>query len=336
MNTEEKINYRNADSTTSKSEQTSSLIRGTENADILFGTPGDDEIFALGGNDIIIGTIGSDLISGGDGIDTIDYSDLSNKITLLPGGVLSNGSPNNSQIEKIEIIIGAIGQANTIDASSSRGGVSLDVNLEKQRLTVKDVPGLGIQEFTVENFVNLIGTPEADNLIGSKADNRIRGLKGDDNLGGNGGSDFLSGDRGNDTLTGTDGISRGVGELDVLKGGAGIDLYILGDENGSFYQEAGNRDLARIRDFSFGEQIQLGADETYNIERDGSQLKVFLTTESQNELIADVRIVTSSIAESRTRSIESIEPIGNTFLNGVPEGEFTISAGETIDIFVGA
>ena len=318
-----------------ESEVLSNLIEGTESPDVLLGTPGDDFISGLGGDDTILGTAGSDFIDGGEGIDTLDFSSFSSKITLLTQGFFNNGSSSGSQINSIEEIIGAEGKANSINASSGTGGVSLDVNLEANTLVAENIPGLGSQTFGIENFVDVIGSVNADSIIGDGARNRLRGFKGDDLIAGNGGNDIINGNAGNDTLIGTDSLSRGVGERDVLRGGSEVDFFILGDELGSFYQNSDGRDRALIQDFTFGELIQLGSNETYNLQTDSSGFRVFLTTGSANDLIADVRVVTGSIpSAAQARSIVPIEPIDN-LLNAVPEGEFTVSSGENIGgIFV--
>lgn len=314
-------------------------IQGTENPDILLGTPNNDEIVGLGGNDTIIGTAGSDILDGGDGIDTVDFSSFSQKITLLPQGVFNNGNSQNGQLVEIEEIIAPVGFSNEINASSGRGGVFLDVNLGINSLIVNDVPGIGTQTFTVENFVDLKGTPQSDILIGDEANNKLIGNGGNDSLVGSGGNDTLRGGWGNDILTGTDSTFRGAGEKDILLGtGSGTNTYILGDETGSFYQSQSNRDLAIIRDFSFGELIQLGANETYDLENDNAGFKVFLTTDSQKDLIARVKFdfaVSASVSFAPQAFSSESEPFDTA--SGVPEGEFTIASGEVVNnIFIGA
>jgi Ca2+-binding RTX toxin-like protein len=300
-------------------EALSTPIEGTENPDVLQGTPDDDQIVALGGNDTIIGTAGSDTIDGGDGFDTVDYSSFSNKITLLPQGFFRNGNSTKSQLIKIEEIIAPVGKANTINAFSTVAGVSINADLGANTITINNIPQIGSQTFTVKNFVNVMGTLESDTLIGNAENNNLYGDRGNDILVGSGSNDFdfLNGGKGNDTLTGTDGVAKGIREQDTLLGREGTDFFILGDENGSFYQSNGDLDRALILDFSFGEKIQLGADESYNLEANNSGFKIFLTTNFRNDLIADVKT--------------------NVLLNELPKGEFTVNSGETIsDIFVSA
>lgn len=314
------------------------LIQGTENPDILLGTYGNDEIVGLGGNDTIIGTAGLDIVNGGEGIDTVDYSSFLNKITLFPQGVFNNGNGKNGQLISIERIVTPIGFDNEINASSGGGGVSLDVNLEANSLIINDVPGIGIQTFTVKNFANVKGTVQSDILIGDGADNNLDGIKGDDFLSGSGGNDILKGGQGNDTLTGTDSVFRGAREKDILRGGSETDLFILGDENGSFYQSNDSKDLAVINNFDFGDLIQLGANETYNIENNNTGFKVFLTTNSQRDLIANVKLASASVGLANASQASSLESVnGFDTSTGIPEREFIIGSGEIVNnIFVSA
>lgn len=81
------------------------------------------------------------------------------------------------------------------------------------------------------------------------------------------GSDRLVGTSGNDTISGVpqSGTHLGRGTIDVLTGGAGNDIFILGDDRGLFYNDgdarkAGTGDYARIMDFQTGDKIQLSDD----------------------------------------------------------------------------
>ena len=81
------------------------------------------------------------------------------------------------------------------------------------------------------------------------------------------GSDNLVGTSGNDTISGIpqSGSHLGRGTVDALTGGAGNDIFILGDARGLFYNDgnarnAGTGDYARIIDFQTGDKIQLSDD----------------------------------------------------------------------------
>jgi RTX calcium-binding nonapeptide repeat (4 copies) len=301
-------------------------IEGTDGPDILFGTNGDDDIFGKAGDDTIFGTIGNDVIDGGTGFDTVDYSGVAAPITLLPQGAFGAGS-NVGQLRSIERIIGAAGQPNTIDGSKGSGAASFDINLAANRLTVNNIPGLPPLNFTVENFVNVIGTSNADTIIGSSANNLLTGGAGNDTLSGGGGAD---------TLIGTDAIARGVGERDILTGGAGVDRFTLGDKSGSYYKGQGNNDFARITDFSFGEQIQLGSGDTYRIQRNLRGFDLFSTTGGIQDLIAQVqfsRVLGVGTLSEPNSSFEtsSVDPLAG--VSNTADGTFSIASGQTLGIF---
>jgi len=90
------------------------------------------------------------------------------------------------------------------------------------------------------------------------------------------GSDFISGGEGNDTLTGCSiGSGRGKGEIDILTGGTGTDIFILGS-GGSLYSDgnrkkSGREDYALITDFSVSEDnLQLsGKAKNYFLQSSG-------------------------------------------------------------------
>ncbi len=272
------------------------VIEGTDDSDILFGTPGNDDIFAKGGDDTIIGTLGDDSINGGDGFDTLDYTKLGQKITLLPQGLIGNGSSQGSQIQSIERIIGASKKDNTIDGSGTKDSpVFFTIDLSDNLLVVENIPRLGSVKFVVENFVNVEATENSDSITGNNRNNKLSGNGGDDNLIGKFGNDTLIGGSGNDTLTGADPSRKDTvgAEKDVLTGGNGGDKFVLGNELGSFYDDFGNNDFAKITDFSFGDQINLGSGEKYNIQRTKQGFNIFVVEDSVNDLIGRITFGTS-------------------------------------------
>lgn len=87
-------------------------------------------------------------------------------------------------------------------------------------------------------------------------------------LWGTNGSDSITGGTGNDSITGvlktgTAAKALGMGQIDVLIGGAGKDTFLLGDSRGIFYNDyqnnnLGNADYALIKDFNLvDDKLQL-------------------------------------------------------------------------------
>ena len=236
---------------------------------ILNGTPFNETLLGGSGNDTLNGSLGNDTLNGGTGYDTANYSGLSQAMTVLPQGGVSKGTLGTDSMYSIERIIGAVGQANTIDASSSTGGAYLAVNLSTNSLTVNGVPRIGSLAFSVENFVNVTGTSNSDVITGNSSNNVLKGGAGNDSLIGGAGNDTLSGGNGNDSLDGgsgndtlfgangndrllggagndslsggsgidrLNGFARGGGpQYDSLSGGTGSDYFILGTSSGVSY-----------------------------------------------------------------------------------------------------
>jgi|GEM_PF-1565591 len=176
-------------------------LSGGNGNDTLDGGTENDTLIGGAGNDTFIGSQGNDSINGGDGNDTADYSQLNQTITLSGvGTVQKSGGFGQDQLFRVEKVIANANVANnTIDASQSLPGVAINVNLQTQRLTASNVPGLGTLSFTAVNFDNVIGTNENDSIVGDRQNNRLSGNNGDDTLDGGLGTDTLNGGAGDDT-----------------------------------------------------------------------------------------------------------------------------------------
>lgn len=111
------------------------------------------------------------------------------------------------------------------------------------------------------------GTMTQDILFGSNSDETLRGWGGNDQLVGGSGNDTLFSQGNDDTLNGTDSWAKGASERDILFGGKGSDLFVIGDGYGVYYNQNGNQDLALIKDFSeLEDQLQLhGQAEQYEL-----------------------------------------------------------------------
>ena len=120
------------------------------------------------------------------------------------------------------------------------------------------------------------------------------------------GSDIITGSTGNDRISGvlahgTSAKAMGASQIDVLTGGSGADVFVLGDKRGLFYNDRingnlGIGDYARIRDFTSGvDKIQLFSASYLTSASQGntslywdrnSNGKLNLTGSNQDELIA--------------------------------------------------
>ena len=131
--------------------------------------------------------------------DVVDYSNITGgPITLLPGGIIAK--PDGSQdtlAPDIEHVTGPAGENNVIDASGITGA-SINADLANDNLTV-NLPGDTL-DISIENFVSVFGTDEADVIIGGGDDNTLVGGDGADAIRGDAGSDSILGGDGNDVI----------------------------------------------------------------------------------------------------------------------------------------
>ena len=121
----------------------------------------------------------------------------------------------------------------------------------------------------IENLT-LRGNQNVDiNGVGNNLNNRIAGGIQDNLLLGRGGNDVLSGGSGNDTL---DGFSGGTGvQRDVLIGGLGDDVFVLGNRRGAVFYQGASR--ATIRGYDNNDQIRIFGRELNNTGTDLVELR---------------------------------------------------------------
>jgi Ca2+-binding RTX toxin-like protein len=238
--------------------------------------------------------------------------------------VIDKGGLGIDTLFQVELIWAPVGKSNTIDVSSAGGLIGIDTNLSERYLNVFNIPGIGFRSFSVENFVNVIGTNNRDYLEGTSGNNfldgrggndGIFGQAGNDTLIGGSGSEYIVGGTGTDRLLGTDGASRGREEVDDLQGDSGNDRFVFGDRTGSYYKFNGTTDFVGIRDFSVGDRIELGLRETYRTQRTDRGFQLFVVTGGVNEFVANVN--TTSFIQ-------------------LPTGNFTIASGQVRACFIGA
>ena len=170
---------------------------------------------------------------------------------------------------------------------------------------------------TFNNQTVIRGSSRADELIGGTTDQKLYGKggndlldgkAGNDQLRGGGGSDWLFGDAGNDRLLGGGGkdLLQGASqnranEKDILIGGGNSDRFVLGDQDGTFYDDGqstsmGLKDYALIADFSQakGDIIQLSAKYSYQLGAapqglESGQALFIDSSTGQDELIAVIQ-----------------------------------------------
>ncbi|NEP82635.1 MAG: calcium-binding protein, partial [Okeania sp. SIO3B3] len=144
-----------------------------------------------------------------------------------------------------------------------------------------------------------------DNIIASSGNDILNGGSGHDTLDGGPGNDILIGSSGNDniiggsgmdTLTGVDITSAqpGYNEIDILRGNAYADLFILGDNSQVYYTGNGINDYARIETFSKtkGDQIQLqGSSGDYTLEENVPGLPKGTAIYNNDDLVGIVKNV---------------------------------------------
>ncbi|MGG6238586.1 leishmanolysin-related zinc metalloendopeptidase [Nodosilinea sp. AN01ver1] len=106
------------------------------------------------------------------------------------------------------------------------------------------------------------GFDESNDVInGLEGNDVLNGLSGNDLLRGGSGSDRLIGGSGNDFLNG---YGFTLGEVDVLEGGSGADVFAFGGADAPYYLGDG---YATITDFNYleGDKIQVTGSANYNI-----------------------------------------------------------------------
>lgn len=247
------------------------IIRLTDDIDrIALLGEGDDQLELLDGNATIDAGSGSDeitihggfnILEGGVGDHDILIADFSDQLVEVELLFDKGGDPGDGILSVKEVLQAAFTISST-DFSSIEGlnvtGGALDDQL---------------------NGADREGT-KGDILDGAAGDDYISGKAGADVLFGGIGRDRLFGDAGDDTLVGgTYEIEGGAFDFfggnfengDYLDGGAGADLYVLGDENGTFYGigDATENDYARVV-LTDLDQIQLaGSAEDYELELTG-------------------------------------------------------------------
>jgi len=293
-------------------------IIGTPFNDLLVGTAVDDLIIALQGNDQIIGSFGNDLIVGDTGIDTVDYSELGQAVTLQATGIVQKGRAGTDTLNGIETIIGAKGQANTIDTSTTTGSTtSVSVNLSANSLIVNGVPTIGTLNFTVQRFVNVIGTTQNDSIIGDDNNNLLIGGQGNDEIFGFNGNDTVQGGAGDDVIGGGSRNNLATSRLgdgnDIVQGEGGNDVLIGGTGNDTL---DGGTDLDTADYSNLGTAIALQA--TGIVNKGVAGIDQILNIETIIGATRQANTIDGSTGTSTTTSFNVNLSTNSLIVNGVP------------------
>ena len=236
-------------------------LNGGAGNDHLFGGDGDDKHNGDDGNDVFYGSEGADTFLGGAGIDTLSYADSPEGVRFdsrYPYATNTGGDAAGDRIGvldsfglTLENLIGSAYNDTLIGnslANSLVGGAGDDILQGHEGADTFD-GGEGSDTLSYEGsnagvFVSLLLGNAEQNFIGGHAEGdsfaegaetSIENLIGSayaDTLIGNAGNNILTGGDGADTLSGAgnaDTIVNGsmVLGMDTLKGGEGIDNYIL-------------------------------------------------------------------------------------------------------------
>ena len=192
-------------------------------ADVANGYDGQDKLYGNAGNDHLDGGDGFDLLDGGPGADVL--------IGGRGGDTFVVDNPKDQIIDQ--------DGGSTVEASISW---KLGEGLYKLVLTgERTITGEGNQSSNI-----IEGNDKANKLYGGGGGDVILGGNGDDQIWGIGAKD----------------PSLGQETIDLLTGGMGNDLFVLGMKSGTCYTDGkttspGTNDYAIIKDFSRGDRIQL-------------------------------------------------------------------------------
>ena len=200
------------------------VLTGTPGPDVIEGTPQADDIDALAGDDEVSGRGGDDEIQGRDGNDTLRGG---------PGDDTINGGPGN------DIIDGGGG------ADELSGGAGEDL-LRGKAASDELAGGDDNDELRGGGGDDTLrGDAGDDELFGGGGDDVMRGNQGDDTLEGGNGNDEMRGDAGDDTLNGEigDDLLEGGDGNDTLIGGQGTDELRGGPGNDVLDSKAGELDI---------------------------------------------------------------------------------------------
>jgi Ca2+-binding RTX toxin-like protein len=204
-----------------------------------------------------------------------------------------------------------LGNANTVDnggtVDGGAGNDTLIVDFTNANFDYINANGLGLYNDSTgningryaDNRLLTISNIENFKLTGTTYNDALQGFAGNDTLIGGAGNDEITGGAGNDIIDGVNGttLTPGQGEIDILKGGTGNDLFVLGNVTKDYYDDNnnltnGSSDYADIADFNTGDIIQLqGSSTNYLLNVVGADTQILINKPGTepDELIGIVR-----------------------------------------------
>jgi hypothetical protein len=195
------------------------------------------------------------------------------------------------------------------------------------------------------DFVNF-SYIERFQITGTIADDDIKTCAGNDRVIGGDGNDILTTDDGKDFLLGIspNNLNLGWGEVDVLEGGNGADLYVLGNGLTSFYDDrdstkSGLNDYAKIIGFAPDEdRLQInGLISNYRLDTspivgiNGTALYLKKNTSELDELIA----IFEEVSEFALNSELVIEDLPSPGILSFTSSQFSIKEDGTSVVEIG-
>lgn len=288
------------------------VIQGDAGNDQLFGDAGNDAIFGGEGNDILSGSnsirrgaqeidhyveggLGQDLFVLGDvtgsyyataeGSDFIQIADFEagvDQVSLFgsEADYRLETEDGSSWLYYLDDAIAVFDQRPDLSWDDLVGDrrIIFDPTQPLSDLTSSEpVPSDTPEPDGTLAFDNILnGTPQTDTLNGEDGQDILRGGQNHDYLIGGVGNDTLFGQDGVDTLHGSSPTQPGTQEKDILFGGKGADLFVLGDEQSVYYAQHQHQDEALIKDFAVDQdRIQLsGSAQDYRLQTAGAHLAI--------------------------------------------------------------
>ena len=224
------------------------IVLGFENFDFSGFTTDVNFYGAAGTNNTFI---------GGSATDTVDYTGLGAKITLKAEGIIEKDGGLGQDIVRADVIVGDVGFANAIDASSS-STTPIVVDLSTGSLTVVGLPS-GDATFDVINFVDVTGSQLADTITGDDQNNNFSGQAGDDSFIGSAGNDIIIGGDDLDTVD----YSQLEAKI-ILKAQGIIEKEGIGSDTVQVETIIGNGNFENVIDESFSSTTPIAVDLSIN------------------------------------------------------------------------